>query len=851
MDLRGFGLSDEDLRALGYRVDAPARGRAPLPEEVSRRPNAAPGPARRPADPQTRLWAVTLLLLAGSAWASGIGRGLPGPRAAAAPDTSFSSARAMAGLVEIARSPRPVGSPEHERVRAYLSDRLESFGLDPETRVGTVTDRYGSVARAVTVRNVVATLRGSDPDLAPVYLSAAYDGPPSSLGAAHNGLGVATLLEVTRALAASPQLTRDVLIAFTDGGELGAVGERAARAVLEEAGGVHAALSVRGNGGSGAVVPVGIGPAGVVGLEALARSDVRAPLFSSAVGLLGAQAGSGSPGGDGALDAQGGVVLTTLAKTPPHAWGDVPADVSERTLQQAGEQLLAAARRLGGTGHVVGGRAPVFLTLPLLGAVGYPGSWLWPSTVGLVLGWLGLLLLVRGRGGRPVGGLAGVALGATIVAAGVGAGLGLLRLLRELHPEHAAIPGFYRSGPHAAALATLTVGIVALTLGLFRRRVRSDELLAGAAAVPLALVLGLTIRAPELAPAAQWPFAVSLLGAAAVTLLGPVRARSAPAWAVAMIVGAALMVTTVPSLQLAVAGWGIDEAALLGGIFGVVGVVALPIAGWVIGPKGWWTVTGSVAVAALLVGTALPSVRGPNGHPTPTALAYLTETPAGTGAMLARLDGADTSRVRTMAGEWLTARGPGERWARSWVAEPPSGSTAPGVLLIAANDDAGRAFVDPHWERAGGAPDVSIAEPRVRVLESVLEDGRRMSWLAVEPGLGGEMVGLRLAEGAPGSIAGVEDFGWPEQEIRTLTHWGAPRNGAVIVWLETPPEAEWADLILVEHHLRPRELLGGSFFQRPDSLVPNAFLGSDRVIQRTSLRIPLSDSGTPASADDG
>jgi hypothetical protein len=323
-------------------------------------------------------------------------------------------------------------------------------------------------------------------------------------------------------------------------------------------------------------------------------------------------------------------------------------------------------------------------------------------------------------------------------------------------------------------------------------------------------------------------------------------------WAVAMVVGAVIVALTVPQLQLAVAGWSFSEAPRIGAMFGLVGIAALPIAGWIVGPRSWLTATGSVAIAGLLVASALPSVRGAHRHPIPTALTYLTEGPAETGPMVSRLVAdTDSSRVRAMAGEWLTAPGPGERWARSWVAEAPTGSTKPGLLLIPAVDDVGRTFVDGVWERAGGAPDISIAAPRARALHSTLEDGRRVSWLSIEPGLGGEMVGLQLAGDMPGSIAGVEDFGWPESGTRTLTHWGAPRNDALIVWVETPAETVWAELILVEHHLRPSEVLGGSFFQRADSLVPNTFLGSDRVIQRTSLRIALSDSGTPAPPDGG
>ncbi|MEE3136488.1 MAG: hypothetical protein VX291_01005, partial [Gemmatimonadota bacterium] len=63
--------------------------------------------------------------------------GQPSPASANAPETEFSSARAMSILVEIARQAHPPGSPEHERVRGYLVDRLTTLGLDPEIQTST------------------------------------------------------------------------------------------------------------------------------------------------------------------------------------------------------------------------------------------------------------------------------------------------------------------------------------------------------------------------------------------------------------------------------------------------------------------------------------------------------------------------------------------------------------------------------------------------------------------------------------------------------------------------------------------------------------------------------------------
>ena len=49
------------------------------------------------------------------------------------------------------------------------------------------------------------------------------------------------------------------------------------------------------------------------------------------------------------------------------------------------------------------------------------------------------------------------------------------------------------------------------------------------------------------------------------------------------------------------------------------------------------------------------------------------------------------------------------------------------------------------------------------------------------------------------------------------------------------------ELVVLEHSLSPRNVLGAYFFQRDESLIANAALGSDRLIQRTRIRLQLGD----------
>jgi hypothetical protein len=120
----------------------------------------------------------------------------PTPRGIDAPASEFSSERALAAFSRVAgTSPRPVGSEEHERVRERLLAELRGLGLEPSVLEGAAATST-SIALA---RNVVARIPGKE-SAKSVLLCAHYDSVAAGPGAGDDGSGVATLLEVARAL---------------------------------------------------------------------------------------------------------------------------------------------------------------------------------------------------------------------------------------------------------------------------------------------------------------------------------------------------------------------------------------------------------------------------------------------------------------------------------------------------------------------------------------------------------------------------------------------------------------------------------------------------------------------------
>jgi acetylornithine deacetylase/succinyl-diaminopimelate desuccinylase-like protein len=176
-------------------------------------------------------WTAVVGLVALTAIAIGSVLALaPSPRRGAdAPAADFSAARAMGHIAAVAGAPRPPGSAAHARAREYLVAQLASHGwrVEVQEAVGA-TDVLGPGTQPLAaVANVVATLPGRA-STGTVLLAAHYDTVAGSPGAADDGIGVGTLLELARALRTPGVAPRnDLMILLTDGEENGLLGAEA------------------------------------------------------------------------------------------------------------------------------------------------------------------------------------------------------------------------------------------------------------------------------------------------------------------------------------------------------------------------------------------------------------------------------------------------------------------------------------------------------------------------------------------------------------------------------------------------------------------------------------------------
>jgi hypothetical protein len=158
----------------------------------------------------------------------------PAPLAPDAPAAIFSAGRAMADVTNMSRAPRPTGSAENARVRSYLTARMRGLGMIVATQTGPLPQdkaerlaEWGEPnASAAQVVNVIGILPGSDRTKPALLLMAHHDSVWASPGAADDAAGVASALEIVRALKVRGTPTRDVILLFTDAEELGLNGAR-------------------------------------------------------------------------------------------------------------------------------------------------------------------------------------------------------------------------------------------------------------------------------------------------------------------------------------------------------------------------------------------------------------------------------------------------------------------------------------------------------------------------------------------------------------------------------------------------------------------------------------------------
>ncbi|HMG48189.1 MAG TPA: M20/M25/M40 family metallo-hydrolase [Allosphingosinicella sp.] len=496
--------------------------------------------------------------------------------------TGFQADRAAERLARILgdQRPHPADSANGDAVRERLIAEMRAVGLEPR-----VTDDFACNAfrrsrtiACARVRNLVATIGPAEGRH--LLLVSHYDSTFAGPGAADDGIGVATMLEIAANLRGRA-LARPVTFLFDEGEELGLLG---ARAFLERdplAARVDTAINLEARGVSGPAIMFETsrpnGPA-----IALYRAAAARPVANSLSTDLYALIPNSTD--VAVFDARPWTILNFAVignETRYHSAGDTLASLDRRSLQHMGAQALAA------TEVAASGAMPAAAGARLYTDVLGRFLVVLPLTFGLVLlGILLVFLLVEGWRRRALG-MPLLAMAAAMAGSGALAFAGhvLVQLLR---------PGdYWRACPLATTSAVYASALTACVLALLfvartreRTRLRAAFwliftalgaalcLVAPGAAIyfllpPLAAGLGMAGR--------RWFARSEQVGAILAALLlyvtfGPALAlfeelmNGGPLWAFAPL-GAAILLPalielrplitrTVPAAALALIGWG-------------------------------------------------------------------------------------------------------------------------------------------------------------------------------------------------------------------------------------------------------------------------------------------------------
>jgi Peptidase family M28 len=175
----------------------------------------------------------------------------PAPKPASAPANEFSAARALDTLHRILGNdePHPVGTAADDGVRDRIVAELTKLGYQPQIQTAFACGDFGTCA---TVNNVLARLDGTETASSDaVLLAAHYDSVPAGPGDSDDGVGVAAVLEIARALKSMPAPRHSVIFLLDEGEEAGLLGARAFVNAHPWAKDVRAAVNLDARGTSG------------------------------------------------------------------------------------------------------------------------------------------------------------------------------------------------------------------------------------------------------------------------------------------------------------------------------------------------------------------------------------------------------------------------------------------------------------------------------------------------------------------------------------------------------------------------------------------------------------------------
>jgi hypothetical protein len=437
------------------------------------------------------------------------------PLPASAPTNEFSAERAFSHVQRIAQRPHPVGSEANAEVREYLLRQLEDLGLRPTVQATTAAQTHpdGTYSLAC-VHNIHARIEGTD-STGHVVLVAHYDSVPNAPGAADDGAGVATILEITRALTSGSPPRNDVDVLLTDAEEPGLLGAQAFvdAGRLDPQRSVVLNLEARGTSGPALMFETNSDNANVVPALASAQRPIGGSETAAIYRLLPNDT-------DFTVFGRAGFSGMNFAflegSAHYHTPGDSPENLDLSSLQHMGSTVLDASRYFAREDLDAPRGGQITYSTVLGRLFYYPQGLAVPLSVLAAVAFAATILYARRRGlrARAVAVAAVGFLALLVVTGGLGAAVWQALLL--LRPGYGSFLSgdTYRPEWYAAGALALTASLTIAWYLLLRRRYTPEEVGLAVWAWLAVLALLTAVFVPGAAYLFTWP---SLVGCLALT----------------------------------------------------------------------------------------------------------------------------------------------------------------------------------------------------------------------------------------------------------------------------------------------------------------------------------------------
>lgn len=451
----------------------------------------------------SRYWMILVLALIAAMYAS-LPLLLPASQPETVPTREFSAERAFKHVVVISKEPHPAESAAMKDVAAYLLQTLQTDGLQAEIQETSGHSQW--MNKTLALNNVVARIPGTDSSGA-VLIMSHPDSTRFGPGAGDNATGAATLLEVARALKAGEPLKNDIIILFDDGEEPGYLGGYAFVREHPWMADVRLVIGVDTAAWGPVNLLQAIPPsrALIKGYAESTRQPVAYALYADYDWTLGHDTALTYPfveRGIPALDFEDGT-----AATVKHSAADTIEKIEPGSMQQMGDQVLAAARQYGDMDlDQLTSPSESFFTLWGIGLLHYPAALNYALAVFFLLGFGALAVLGARRNMFDGKGLvrgALLAAGAVFITGllGFAAGEVFARIFPKPQPyiDKYLVPA---SLPYFIAILVLVVVVFTAIRSWSARRVGAENL-AFAGVAPWAIFILIFVM---LAPVGSYAF---------------------------------------------------------------------------------------------------------------------------------------------------------------------------------------------------------------------------------------------------------------------------------------------------------------------------------------------------------